>query len=208
MSSFSRSVWRIPQYLVNALSPLLTNEVLHVHGTPSLNPHGAVDHFDRALLFFIPAQEFIALVGGTFTNVGGIPCWRAVNGADTQIAAFWAVPPWFTPGVGVLDLIGAVWGRPGGVVGSGNLMLGHSAVAYGPGSVVSAFSGPVTSPVPFGPETAGVTLVLEEQSVAISIPLLSLGVHVSVRRDGSNVLDTFGDVVNFVGAVVRIVMDQ
>lgn len=215
MSSYVRGAWKVPQYRVAALSPLLLNESLGAadpHGSGShsqtlaVDPHGIANHTDRTVDILFTADRFQSAVGGTFENVNTLPVWRCANAVDTQLVGNLEIDQRLVA-TGQILLDTVLFVRPGGVVAAGNAQIGLTLDWYGDGNAINSLVG-VPGAVAIGAEVASPVLL------ELAVPAVSVGgavrriLHVLVQRDASLAGDTFEDILYFAGLVATFTLDQ
>lgn len=173
------NAWRRPVYVVQQMTPLLANEVLHsgllgadlhpplahAHVEADItdlahnpNAHGPGAHVDQTRRLWIPANLWEGSVVPTATlgTVVDTPCWQFPDGASNQIVSF------LRPPVGSNQLTMAFrlyLATAVGAVGLGNMEMVFECTQYLAGDAITAAGGGAAQTVGIPASGGGISLL-------------------------------------------------
>lgn len=194
MSSITRSTWRVPQYRVGALTPLLLNESLG-----AADPHGPGQHSNRTFVDVLGAPGF----NGTLTLVNGHVAVIFSDAADITVRGSLRIPK----GAVSLDSVQALFVDASGANPGGDIMLGIAALALANGDDVVA---PVFVPAATAVAAQEATAKIRRVGAVGSAPSLSGKefVHLTIQRDATDAGDTLNRDLWLLGAYISWISDQ
>ncbi len=222
------NAWRRPVYVVQQMTPLLANEVLHsgllgadlhqplahVHVEADItdlshdpNIHGPVAHVDQTRRLWIPANLWEGSVVPTATlgTVVDTPCWQFPDAALNQIVSFLRPPL----GSDQLTMAFRLYLATGvGAVGMGNMEMVFECTEYTDGDAITAAGGGAAQTVAIPGSGAGISLLT---IVNVGPTVFGLGDYFAVaftRRGDLPAFDTYTGEVYLIALDVSFMFES